>query len=119
MGLYEELKADADALLQELGQEMVLVRPGTGQSHDPVTGAVSNAPDQQFYAFGVEIEYENKDVDGTIVKVGDKRVILQAVEPIQTGDRLRYGLSTSWSIVGWKAVAPAGLALIYELQVRR
>lgn len=119
MGLYEELKADADALLTELGQDMLLVRPGDGQSYDPVLGRTSTAADETFSAKGVIVDYSNQEIDGTVVQVGDRKVILQAVERPKPNDRLKVGAEAAWNIVSWKEVAPAGLALIYELQVRR
>lgn len=119
MGLYEELKADAYALLAELGQDMALVRPGEGQSYDPVLGRPSNAADQTFPAKGVIIDYTAQEIDGTVVLAGDRKVILQAVEQPKPNDRLKVGTETTWNIVRWTEVAPAGLALIYQLQVRR
>lgn len=119
MGMYEDLKADADSLLSELGQDMSLVRPGTGQSYDPVLGRASASADSSFSAKGVMLAYESSEIDGSNVQSGDRKVILQAVEQPKAADRLRVGLESSWTIVSWKEVAPAGLALIYELQVRR
>lgn len=73
----------------------------------------------------VFLKYEEKHIDGTQVKMGDQRVLIEAMSlvlPVQLkGQIVRQldGESEVWNIVTIKPLNPGGVRLIYTIQVRR
>jgi len=114
---YAGLKLDVDELLAEFGTDCQITRsvPGTV---DTVTGTPSGGGEQVTNALGVLVSYEEKLVDGATIMRGDRQAIVQAVIEPEFGDTF-VELGGSWSVVNVQAVNPAGLALVYILQVRR
>jgi hypothetical protein len=115
---YARSKASADRQLGGAGQAGFLRRPtSTGPAHDPTPGAPLNYP-VTFAVFG----YKNRDIDGTRILATDKRVLLAvgdlAVEP-QISDMLVIKGVAHSIIDPIEIVAPAGIAVLYKLQVRR
>ncbi|URA07139.1 virion structural protein [Xanthomonas phage Mallos] len=114
---YAGLKLEVDELLAEFGTDCQIKRelPGTV---DPVTGVPSGGNEQVTNVLGVLVSYEEKLVDGETIMRGDRQALVQAtVEPL-FGDTF-VELGGSWSVVNVQAVNPAGVALVYILQVRR
>ena len=63
--------------------------------------------------------YSQGLVDGTLIMAGDRRVMVEAgpVAP-STAHKLRIG-GEDYAIVAVRPLAPGGVALMYEVQVRR
>lgn len=117
MTFYAEMAATASELLAEFGQDVTLVRGMTG-TYVPATGtatvSVSNS-----YGKGVALDYDQRDIDGTKIRQGDQRVYLSVevgVTP-QTGDALLISGKT-WKVIASRTLAPAGVAVIHDCQVR-
>jgi hypothetical protein len=115
---YASKAVGASRLIRSRGQEMQLVygaTSGYGAGVADTPGGTTATP------WGVVIEYTDRDLDGTQIKIGDKQVILEALsgmtEP-QTKDALIIG-GIEHAIVNVKPISPAGVVVIYELQVRR
>jgi hypothetical protein len=68
-------------------------------------------------AYAVVGEYKLGVIDGTMVKVGDKRLMTAEIPEPKAGDEVVVG-STTYTVVTARAVAPSGEPVIYELQVR-
>lgn len=107
------------------GQRLVgtLVSPGkpTGQGYNVTTGD----PVEQEVAV-VLSEYSAREIDGTIIQAQDRRVLMSAIgetgsrlNPAPTvNDELRVSGDT-FNVQGSMATAPAGVPLLFRLQVRR
>lgn len=75
---------------------------------------------------GLEEAYRASQIDGTLIQAGDKKFILSALrsdlstplspEP-QTGDKLTVG-GRDWLIMAVEPLAPAGLSIMFTLQLR-
>lgn len=69
----------------------------------------------------VFLDYEQKFIDGELVRTGDQRVFIPAegltAPPDARGTVLRGG--EVWKIVGLKPLNPNGQAIMYEAQVRQ
>jgi hypothetical protein len=52
-----------------------------------------------------------------MVRVGDKRVLTAEIPEPTPGDQIIIG-TTTYTVVTGRAVAPAGDAVLYDLQVR-
>jgi hypothetical protein len=63
-------------------------------------------------------DYPRSMIDGTVIQVGDRRVMMSALGPRpSTGDRLRVQ-GQDFRVLMVKDLAPSGVALYYELQAR-
>jgi hypothetical protein len=85
----------------------------------PGTGINTRTPTDTA-AFGVIDDYLAREIDGTRVQAGDKRLLTAelAVEP-KGGDQVIIG-GTTWSVVSCQGVMPAGSpAVLYIVQLRR
>lgn len=62
--------------------------------------------------------YARGQIDGTIIKQGDRRIMLAATGPRpSTADTLEVA-GTDYRILNVDEVAPSGVAIYYELQAR-
>ena len=109
----------ADELITEFGQTVTL-KVSAGAAYDPETGSsVVTYTDQSGH--GCVVDFDKKLIDGTKVRIGDKLVLLSPLgisEP-KDGDQLVIGAET-WQLVPPVTVtAPAGVAVLYEVQVRK
>jgi hypothetical protein len=116
---YAALKADVDAILAEFGQDCKLRRAGAPVVVDPVEGTVAGAAPVEHDAIGVVVDYEDKVVDGETILRGDRLVYIEATTRPQAGDIFVEANGTEWSVVDYDAVDPAGVPVVFALQVRR
>lgn len=116
---YAALRVEVDKLLAEFGQQCQLRRAGAPVTVDPVAGTVSGAAEQSFDVVGVVVDYDEKLVDGATIMRGDRLVYVQAVERPRQGDTFVEASGVQWSVVDFSAVDPAGVPVLFSLQVRR
>jgi len=114
---YADMAATASELLAEFGTTATLVRPAVG-TYNPAAGTATSTP-ASHAGRGAMFEYAQRDIDGTVIRQGDMRVYLAAdlaVTP-QTGDTLTIGGKT-WKVMASRPLAPAGVTVIHDCQVR-
>lgn len=116
---YAKTAATAARLLLKFGRSVTITRttPGT---YDPATGAPGTGTTATHAGTAVLLNYAQRDIDGTHVRVGDQRAYIApdlAVTP-QTGDTLTIG-GEVWSVIASRPLAPAGTVVLHEAQVRR
>lgn len=116
---YAALRAEVDPILAEFGQPCELRRGSGTSTVDPVSGTVTPGAPLVFNVVGVVVDYNDKLVDGETIKRGDRLVYIQAVERPKVGDTFVEANGTQWSVVDFDAVGPAGVAVLFSLQVRR
>lgn len=112
---YTATAATASRLLARFGAAATLKRY-TGTAYDPAAGAsVPTYTDVPTTA--AVFAYDQKYIDGTLVKQGDQRAYCApSVAPTQ-GDRLAWQGATL-EVVAVKPVSPAGVPVLYEAQLR-
>lgn len=118
---YTQSAATAQRLLARFGKA-ITVRKQQAGAYDPATSSVSiNNVDT--VAQGVLLEYKDGQANapGTMIQVGDKKLLLSpanfSADPIASDLVLADG--ATWNIVKVKALRPAGVTVLYELQLRR
>lgn len=103
-----------------LATTVIITRPGTGGTYNPVTGEMTGGtPDATFSGVGLVMGYRAEDIDGTRVIQGDQLVYADAVnltrtqpnEPIVVGGR-------NCTAVGLEVIAPGGQDILYIIQAR-
>lgn len=125
MATFDYFRPAATALrmLNRYGAPVTVRKPATG-AYDPATGMVDSDP-VDYPGTGAKFDYEQRDVDGTLVQEADQLVYLAvqqqdgaAMPKPATGDQLLIGLE-SWTVVVAESLAPAGAPVLYTLQVRQ
>lgn len=116
---YSKPAATAQRLLERFGRAVTLTRKTPG-AYDPATGAPGAGTTATHAGTAALFDYQQKDIDGTHIRVGDQRAYIApdlAVTP-QTGDTLTVGGDT-WSVIASRPLAPAGVIVLHDVQVRR
>ncbi|WP_247996664.1 hypothetical protein [Brucella tritici] len=112
---YGRSIAVANKLIDKFGQTGAIRRTETsGDPWDPGTS------DTDYPCTLVALDYDQKDVDGTLIKSTDKKVyVAVAGLPIQptTTDKVIIGGVVS-TIVEAKPLNPAGIIVYWQLQAR-
>lgn len=109
----------ASRLLAKYGEPVVVSFPGT-PSFDPVTGApVSGTTGASYTAKGYPGQYGNTEIDDSVIKSGDIRLILELI-----GQRPEAGCTAlvdgvTYRIMAVKPIRKTGQDVIYICQLRR
>ncbi len=117
---YDEMAEVADELLSEFGQTATVGVPGA-QTLNTTTGIKTPTYTNHTVTAAV-FDYPQKLIDGSLIKVGDKRVLVSAVgitfspAPLQKFTDVN-GLE--YKVINARAVAPAGQSVLWILQVQR
>lgn len=113
---YTSLANRAASLIERFGVAVTLDR--TDITTDPVTGLPNGNDGISQSTTGVVWEYQIGEIDGTRIKNGDVRLLLDnTVEPLKT-DIPKIAGTALGSIIDIKTIKPANSAVIYILQVR-
>ncbi|ECK2143448.1 hypothetical protein FQW43_27815 [Salmonella enterica subsp. enterica serovar Enteritidis] len=104
-------------MIKKYGYTLSLVRPAKS-GIDPNTGdRLADASPQIFTVTGIDQQYKQSEIDGTVIQTGDKKILLTAETAPEQGDHLTDGVNR-WNIVTITPVKPAREVLLYSLQVR-
>jgi len=121
---YADLADVSHEVIVEFGTAVVLNRKSAG-GYDPITGTTTANTSTPYPGFGVKLDYEQKDIDGTLIRIGDQRVLLSVVGVAmpQSGDTLTFTdpitlAVTEFDVVRAKQIKPANTAVLYDVQVR-
>ena len=117
MSFYDDVAAEALAVLGEFGLSTSLRRVTTGV-YDPGSG--SAAPSTAVSAVTAAVfDFALKYIDGTKILAGDKKVLVApgAAMPAVNDELLWQG--EWWRVVSAETLAPAGTPVLYTLQVRK
>jgi hypothetical protein len=118
MTFYSDMADTALALLKEFGTNMDIRRTTYG-AYDPNTGTASSST-VDLPTTGMLKAYKTRDIDNTLIHVGDVQVVLAAsVKPSAT-DKIIIG-TDAWTIVPpiQEMNPSASSAVVYVLQVRK
>jgi len=122
---YARLQATANRLLKGKGQSITLTKITAG-TYNPATGGFTGAGTSTQTAYGAVFDYGAKQIDGTLIKAGDKQLLLSAVKtdgaaltaPV-LGDTVSIGGVTYTLVEPLKEVNPAGTVVMYEVNIRK
>ena len=126
---YENFRTLAERLIGENGRTLTLIKIDRGNPVDvsePWRDS-TDAAEVLIPITGVFIEFETEDIDGTLVRRGDKRVLVAAIdveqankaaEDVENFDKILDGL-VSWKIQSVEIVEPGSLTIMYDLHVRQ
>lgn len=117
MILYANFGATTDKLLTKFGQSLIITHIANG-AYDPETGMAATTTTTQ-NAIGAIFDYGTKDIDGTLIKSGDKKLLLSpaGITIPTVGDSVTIGAAVS-KITMIKEVSPAGTPVLYQANLR-
>ena len=112
---YVGTAATATRLLQRFGAAATLKRQTAG-AYNPTAGT-STPSVAELATTAAVFAYPQKYVDGTLIRQGDQQAFCApGVEPKQ-GDVMAWQ-GTDYQVVMVKPVSPAGVAVLFEAQLR-
>lgn len=112
---YAATAATATRLLQRFGAAATLRRLGAS-AYDPATG--TDAPTYTDLATTAAVfAYDQKYIDGTLIRQGDQLAYLAPTQTPAQGDRLTWQ-GADFEVVAVKPVSPAGVPVLFEAQIR-
>lgn len=116
---YARIAKQALKQIENAGMPVTLHIPGTGGGYIPGAGVVPDTPPTNHDGTGALLGYEAKYVDGKTIQHGDQKLILApqiGAEP-KAGHALTAA-GVTYNVVGAERVAPAGVVVLYKLQLR-
>lgn len=114
---YTKMATTARKLIAKFGVTYTVTR-NASYEEDPVTGAVTAGTETEFSPKGLLTEYDNAMIDGTTIQHGDRLLVLDdTVEPNLKTDTISVG-GKDLNCVRVMPKNPAGVALVYFVQVR-
>jgi hypothetical protein len=115
---YAAIRSRAAKSIQRAGAPAVIRRSATSGTTPWNPGAATT---QDYDVYAAIVDYEIREIDGTNIRRTDQKAIISAegleIE-IGTNDVLVMG-EKSYNIISAQPLAPAGLIVIYQAQVRR
>lgn len=119
MSFYSDLATTADQMLQEFGAPASLLR-ASGGSYDPTTGGVPADDLTPEPIVAAVFDYAEGLINGSLIQVGDKQayVSVLGVVPPKTSDIVVWQ-GARYTIVKPLVLAPAGVNVLYQLQMRK
>ena len=126
---WSAVAAEVAEGIVEAGTSASIIRAGvtTGPDYDPVIGPPITAACKVVYD-----EWKKSEIDGTLIRRGDRKVLMASSgfaiaadkdgnflnEP-STGDTFKDGeTGKPYTIVNVSPLAPAGIVVMWELQLR-
>lgn len=114
---YEEYKKIAHEKLSEYGNPIKLIHVDGDAIYNPDTNEYESNTVETF-GVGLQSSYNQKYIDGTNIKMGDKKFVVEIDEKPLSGDTLEYQ-DNKYQVVSSQEVNPDGeLAIIYIIQAR-
>jgi len=119
---YTKAAARADQSLRRKGGIVVLRQITTGE-YDPDLGTAPTTT-TEYEGTGVKLNYEQDDIDGTLIKQGDQQLLLSPLQrngvkmplPV-SGDQVAIGAAV-YTVGMVAALQPTDTSLLYTLQLR-
>lgn len=113
---YAEISSEVAGLIEEFGQTITITSATT--VYDINTGANAVTETTQT-AFGVALDYQTKDIDGTLIQRGDKRLLVKGdITTPEEGEKITVN-GVVWVIKGIKQISPAGTVVMHEFTLRK
>ena len=128
---YANFRTTAERLIEENGRDVSLVRRDQG---NPVDSAKpwrdsTEAATITFIVKGVIIDFEKEDIDGSLVRRGDKRVLISAKSVSDEGGSAAnliiedydhvLDAGVRWKIKDVNLIEPGDTRIMYDLQIRQ
>ncbi|KGB00069.1 putative phage structural protein [Enterobacteriaceae bacterium ATCC 29904] len=112
---YRRMRATATRLLTENGKTYRLTR-GSGTVRDQF-GKEVTTPTTVATVTGVITEYSSREIDGSLIATGDKKLAATFETEVRIDDRIEID-GKKWRVVQPNPVKPADVLISYNIQLR-
>lgn len=112
---YDDFVTDAQEMIAEFGRDIILLNRQRG-GYDPRTNTMSDAADTSRTVRAVFTDYKAKDIDGTVIKTGDKLCLIAGAVD---GKEIIVDGVDQYAIKNVEAVQPGDTLILSKVQVRR
>lgn len=112
---YRRMRATATRLLIENGKAYQLTRGGT-TTRDQYGREVTIEP-VIATVIGVITEYSTREIDGSLIATGDKKLAATYETEVRIDDRIEID-GKKWRVVQPNPVKPADVLISYNIQLR-
>lgn len=128
---YPNLKDLAERLIEANGRDLTLVRRDQANPVDPNEPwrGSTEAAEISFVVKGVFTEFEKEDFDGTLVRRGDKRVLIadqSVLDESGAASNLKIedydhilDNGVRWKILSVETIQPGPTRIFYDIHVRQ
>ena len=116
---WDEIAAGALESIAEAGQPVTLHLPSVDGVYVPGVSFVEGTLAREVTGTGALFGYKQTHIDGTTILHGDQRLLLAPqieVEPV-AGNTMTVG-GVRYNVVRVERVAPAGIPVLYKVQLR-
>ena len=121
---YTKIRLTADNKIASFGDDIV-VRCTTYGTYDPVSDSYATAS-TSYDAKCLILNFNKRDIDGTLVQVGDRRLLLSALDSegetlpeLEGRDDLQFVYNSKvLNVLNITPLKPGGAVLLYKLQIR-
>lgn len=113
---YADITTTATRLITAYGQACTLTKLTAG-TFDGVLGVYSGQTTTNYTVNAVIDEYKNSFIDGSLVKMGDKKAYIESATQPEIDNSLTVG-TVVHKIVNVKTINPGGTVVLYEAQLR-
>lgn len=121
---YIKTRNTANSLVKKFGQAVTITHVIQG-SYDPATGGMTNTSSTQ-YGTGAMTEWDSRQVDGALVRIGDRRLLLS---PLNTAgvaltapvleDTVTDAAGVVYTLVApLNILSPAGTIVLFDCNLR-
>ncbi|MGP0679803.1 hypothetical protein [Citrobacter freundii] len=112
---YRRMRATATRLLKDNGKSYQLNRGGT-TTRDQY-GKEITAPEITATVTGVITDYSSREIDGSLIATGDKKLAATFETEVRIDDRIEID-GKKWRVVQPNPVKPADVLISYNIQLR-
>lgn len=115
---YADMQDTAQELLEDFGAPVTLIQEGSvGGGYDADGNPQGAVADVTVTGVGAALDYKRDEIDGTVIQSGDCKLLYKGGAPV-------IGMFVTLSGIKWRVVTlllldPAGILVMYELQLRK
>jgi hypothetical protein len=118
MGFYDNLKDNVVIpKIIEFGKPITLKKINA-TSYNPVTGVYDDDSFTSDSGYGLQTNYNNKDIDGTNIKIGDKELLAVEIAEPSSNDKIVID-SVEYDVINVSEVKPGTVNMFYRIQIRK
>ena len=114
---YNEMSELAEELIGDFGRPVTLVKAGQQAGFDQYGNVIGATPDITANGLGCSLDYKIGEIDGSIIQNGDAKLLYKGETPEIDMTVTLDGVK--WRIVEPNPLKPAGILVMYSLQLRK
>lgn len=118
---YSNIAATALNQIADKGRNITVRYAGSDQVYDPENDTFTSGTDTDVTVKGVFTQFRKKDIDGELIKLTDKRVLIAgtALDNAPDNNSKIVDGGDVYQVINTDAVQPADEVILYMVQVRR